>query len=254
TLFDGVADRTYGTIGSPVAYSVTGGFGTGTYLWCLTGTLPSGFTGGPSSTCSLVGSTVEDSFNLTASPISSGAAGSYTGITAEAGDAGNAAVSDSMSPSTSSTTSATSVTSDKEIVIQNAAQMPNGELNQPYSVLFSCEDPTSLVCGGTGNPGNVAAVYTWAASSNNVTGVGSSFPVAPPIPTAPLQATYAAIFSGTPTATGTGETVTVGITDDGNAATPSYTVANAGPLSAAFNANILPSYAYVGSNINNAVD
>src|SRR5208282_363712 len=70
----------------------------------------------------------------------------------------------------------------------------------------------------------------------------------------PLQATYAAIFSGTPTATGTGETVTVGITDDGNAATPSYTVANAGPLSAAFNANILPSYAYVGSNINNAVD
>ncbi|MGA3323475.1 MAG: hypothetical protein ABSF45_03320 [Terriglobia bacterium] len=257
TLFDGVAGRSYGIIGSPVAYSVTGGFGTGTYQWCLTGSLPTGLISTPttSNTCTLVGSTTEDTFNLTASPVSSGAAGLYTGITAEAGDAGNAAVPDSFSSSASSTTSATKITIDPEIVIQNAPQLPNGELNQPYSVLFTCQAPlVTGVCGGTGNPDNPSAVYTWSAPTNNVTGVGSSFPVAPPAPTPPLQATYAAIFSGTPTATGTGETVTVSITDDGNAATPSCATAATCPLNTGFSANILPSQAYVGSNTNNAVD
>ena len=258
-LLDGVAGRTYGTINgnaADVAYSVTGGFGTGTYQWCQTGGLPSGMVSTPttSTTCGLGSSTTEDSFVLSANPVSSGAAGPYVGITAEVGDAGNSAVPDSFSSSTSSTTTATSITIDKEIVIQNASQLPNGELNQPYSVLFSCQDATLLVCGGTGNPGNAAAVYTWSAGSNNVTGVGSSFPVAPPAHTAPPQATYGAIFSGTPTATGSGESVTISLTDDGNAATPSYTVANGGPLAAAFSANILPSYAYVGSNTNNAVN
>jgi hypothetical protein len=248
-LLDGVADRTYGTIGDPPTYTAAGGMGSGNYYWCLTGTLPSGFSGAPSSTCGVGASqsTKEDSFALTAST-AAGLANTYTGITAQLDDAGNAAVPDSVSSTTSSTT-ATKITIDPEIVVQNATQLPNGQINQPYSVLFTCQAPLGTgTCGGTGIPNNAAAVYTWTASSNNITGVGSSFPVAPPTPTPPLQATYAAIFSGTPTATGSGETVTISITDDGNAATPSCSAAGTCPTNTSFNANILPSLAYVGSN------
>src|SRR5208282_4370348 len=73
-LLQGVASRTYGVKGDPPTYSVTGGFGAGTYQWCLTGTLPGNFTGAPSSTCTLAASTKENGFSLTASPVAAGAA------------------------------------------------------------------------------------------------------------------------------------------------------------------------------------
>jgi hypothetical protein len=149
----------------------------------------------------------------------------------------------------------TQVTVDPELVIQNASVLPNGEKNQPYSVLFTCQAPLNTgTCGGTGSPGNAAAMYTWAVSNNNITGVGTGFPVAPPTPVAPLQATYGAIFAGTPTATGSAETVTITVADNGSATTPSCTTAGTCPTNTSFTASILPSQAYVGSNANNAID
>jgi hypothetical protein len=258
TLFDGVAKRSYGTInsnaGAPV-YSVTGGLGTGNYLWCISGgtsILAKGFVGA-SGTCGVGAgqSTKEDTFNLTASPVSSGAAGTYLGITAEADDTGNAAVPDSFSSGQSSTTSATQVTIDPEIVIQNPFTLPNGQVEQIYNVVFSCQ--TAGACGGTGDPGNANAEYTWtvASGSNHITTFSTGFTSVMPVaqPGNAVFAGFAGASSGTKTAT-------ITVTDDGNPATPSCTVAGTCPPTPAtnFSANILPSYAFVGSNGNNAVD
>ncbi|HMD97809.1 MAG TPA: hypothetical protein VKM93_10840 [Terriglobia bacterium] len=239
----------------PLKYTATTGLANSYTITPSAGTFPTGF----HFPCTVSTASVpNDTLSCSAAPISAAAAtGPYT-PTVGATDTANAttpAATPGTDPASQRTTD--SLTLDPEIVIQNASnlQLPNGQLNQPYSVLFTCQNPlVTGTCGGTGSPDNAAAVYTWSASSNTITGVGSSFPVAPPTPTPPLQPTYAAIFSGTPTVAGSGENVTVGIRDNGNSTTPSCVTASTCPTSPTFSANILTSDAYVGANGSNSVD
>jgi hypothetical protein len=154
----------------------------------------------------------------------------------------------------------TTITVDPEIVIANQSlaspscgtaatpcPLPNGQKNQPYSVLFTCQVPLGTgTCGGTGSPGNAAAQYTWSASSNNIAGTNftTTMPVSNP--------TAAATLSGTPSSASSNETVEITVSDKGNATTPSCTTASTCP-SGYFTANIVPSYAYVGANDTNAM-
>jgi hypothetical protein len=254
---DGVAGRGYGTGGLIAAtYTASNGLSNG-YTFTPTGSnpasFPTGFNCSPSS----------PTLTCTASPIS-GSAGPYTPQvtvtdTATSTTPAGTTTSDpcSILPSaTCSPATRVSFTVDPEIAISNAylpspTPLPNGELGQPYSVLFTCQAPlVTGTCGGTGNPDNAAAQYTWTASSNNISGV--SFTTQMPVP----NPTGDAIFSGTPSAIGSNETVTVTITDNGNSTTPSCAEAGTCPPPAlsTFSANILPSRAYVGSNSNDAVD
>jgi hypothetical protein len=282
---DGVAGRDYavktdtclGVSCTTLSYTATNGLANGYTITPNTGTYPTGFTF--PCTASTV-SVTNDTLSCFAQPLNTSVAGSYTPKVA-ATDTANASTPAAL-PSTDPGSSRTdALTVDPEIVIQNAAletptcgtatttlpscPLPNGQITEPYSVLFTCQAPLNSTgtCGGTGNPGNANAEYTWTATaggSNNVTGLSftSSLP-AYQMPVA--QPTGDAIFSGTPTFTGTppppfpgaSETFTIGVTDNGNSTTPSYTVANSGPLKATFSANILPSQAYVGSTNTKAV-
>jgi DNA-binding beta-propeller fold protein YncE len=175
--------------------------------------------------------------------------GTSAGTVTASDSTANVSVPAATDASDSSHKRSDTLTVDPEIVIQNGSnlQFPNGEKNQPYSVLFSCQVGAGT-CGGTGDPNNAAAHYTWAASSNNITSV--AFTTTMPV----LQPAGAATFAGTPSVVGSGETVVIGIADNGNATTPSCTTAGTCPASPTFSANILPSYAYVGANGNNSVD
>jgi len=157
---------------------------------------------------------------------------------------------------------------DPEIVIQNlpTIELPTGEAGQPYSVLFSCQDPTAHVCGGTGIPGvsttgNANAQYTWSASnlisSNSGSYVDTSLNFA--FPNSVGQPGIAP-FAGTPpipspaTTVGNPWSVTISVTDNGNATTPSCATAGTCPPSPTFTGYIFPSLAMVGSNGNGALD
>jgi hypothetical protein len=246
---DGVTGRGYGTGGLIAAtYTASNGL-PGGYTFTPTGsnpaTFPTGFNCSPSS----------PTLTCTASPISA-SAGAYTPQatvtdTANATTPAGTTTTDpcSVLPSATCTPATTvSYTIDPEIIIQNALSLPNGQKNQPYSVLFTCQAPLGTgTCGGTGSPNNAAAEYTWSASSNNI--LGTAFTTTMPV----SNPTGDAIFAGTTTAAGSSETVTIGVADNGSTTTPSCTVAATCP-SAAFSANILPSQAYVGSNGGDTID
>ena len=246
---DGVTGRGYGTGGLiPAVYTATLGLADG-YTFTPTGanpaSFPTGFNCSPSS----------PTLTCTASPISA-SAGAYTPQvtvtdTANATTPAGTTTTDpcSVLPSaTCSPATTVSFTIDPEIVIQNALSLPNGQKDQPYSVLFTCQAPLGTgTCGGTGSPNNAAAQYTWSASSNDI--LGTAFTTTMPV----SNPTGDAVFAGTTTTAGSSETVTIGVADDGSTTTPSCNVAATCP-SAAFSANILPSQAYVGSNGGDTVD
>lgn len=126
---------------------------------------------------------------------------------------------------------------DPEIVIQNAAQLSNGQLGEAYSVEFFCR--TASICGGTGSPNNAAAQYTWSASTNNITGTAftTTFPEAQP---------GDSTFAGTTTASGAAETVHITVADDGNGSTPSCASLGAPTCPAGiYTAKVLTSTAFV---------
>ncbi len=94
-----------------------------------------------------------------------------------------------------------------EIVINNQF-LPNGVVGQPYSVTLRCDSGTGA-CGGTGNPGNAQALYTWsevggpanaqiAVSGTNVAQPGNG------------------LYSGTPTTPDSTVNPAIQVTDDGN--------------------------------------
>ena len=256
---DGVTGRGYGTNGLATAfYTASNGLATGYVFSPTLASFPPGFT------CSSFGATEE---SCTANPSLTGAVGTYnpqvkvTDIPSATTPAGTTTTDPcSILPGPSCTPPTTvSLTVDPEIVIPTqalvaptcgigaypACVLPNGELNQPYSVLFTCQAPLGTgTCGGTGSPNNAQAQYTWSTgSSDNITGTAITS-------TAVLNPTGDAFLFGTPTKEGQGETVTVSVTDDGNATTPPCSTAGTCP-SAKFTANILNSQALVGSNGSN---
>jgi hypothetical protein len=255
---DGVTGRGYGTNGLATAlYTASNGLPTGYVFNPTLASFPTGFS------CSSFSATEE---SCTASPITGGV-GTYNpqvsvADTANATTPAGTTTTDpcSILPGSSCTPATTvSLTVDPEIVIQNqalaatvcgiganpACPLPNGQKNQPYSVLFTCQAPLGTgTCGGTGNPNNAAGQYTWSTgSSDNITGTAITS-------TAVLNPTGDAFLFGTPTTAGSGETVTVSVTDNGNATTPTCSTAGTCP-SANFTANVLNSYALVGANGSN---
>jgi len=260
-LFDGVLGRSYGVIGAPPTYSATGGLPdtSGNYLWCLMAAQLQGWGfSGPSSTCSPSQSTPESGFSLIANPVSkTGSAGSAS-LDPEVDDDGNNAVPASSFSMGAGSTSGfppmpSTLTIDSEIEIANAnpnksgiTPLSNGELNDAYSVLLSCEIGTTMLCGGTGNPDNAKAMFTWTANPNNVPGVDLTLTNAIPQPGTDF-------FAGTPTTVGPTQTVTLAVQDDGNTATPSCDTAGTCPTLAA-SVDVFPSMAFVGSStIDNGV-
>jgi hypothetical protein len=228
---DAVTGRTYGA-GSgcggscaPLAYSPTGGL----TPYKITG---SGFPAPIS--CAQTGSTL----NCTGAAI--------TGSTST----GSVSVTDTANASTpggSASRVSDKITVDPEITIANTSPLSNGQLDEAYSVLLSCEISGQTVCGGTGNPDNALAMYTWSASSNNVTGVTLTTTTA-------IAQPGTNFFSGTPTTTGTSETVTLKVQDDGNLSTPSCN--SNSPVtcpSLAASVDVFPSLAFVGSSDFNGV-
>ncbi len=202
----------------------------------------------------------------------SGATSTGTITASDTANASTPAATASTDPdSVVTSTSATQITVDPEIVIQNQAlsavtcgtsgtpcSLPNGQLNQPFSVLFSCQVPLNTgICGGTGPSGNATATYSWSAPTNNIGGVGSSpndwttgVSETNPSPNAGLSGVT---FSGTPSASGSAQTVIISVADLGNSATPSCTAASTCPTEY-FSTNILPSEAFVGDNGSDQVD
>jgi len=157
-----------------------------------------------------------------------------------------------------SQTTKVNLTVDNEIVIANTQNLSspypisNGQLSEPYSVPFgpvlSQGGTPPANGGGTGNPGNANAQYTWT----NDTGLaGVTFPTSPSN-TVPQPGSLA--FAGLPTTTGL-QTVHVSLTDDGNTTTPpcsalaSCTATNG---NVPFTADIFSSIAYVDAT-NNAI-
>jgi hypothetical protein len=139
-------------------------------------------------------------------------------------------------------TSTNDLTVDPALAINNAAQLPNGELNQPYSVVFDCETTV-----GSGHCSGASSITWTGNTANNITGV--DFHSNPSTITDPItvSAPGSATFSGTPSATGS-ETVAISIADAGNVTTPSCTALSSCPVATTFTANIEPSYAIVGDN------
>lgn len=177
---------------------------------------------------------------------SSGAAvtgGTSTG-TVVAWDNGDSATPKSNTTTDPGSTRSDLLTVDAEIAIQNTpGALSNGQLLEPYSVLFTCQ--SSGACGGTGNPANAQAMFTWTATSNNVTGVNfSGAAVAQP---------GNAAFAGTPTVASLNEGVTISVADNGNATTPSCTTAGTCPPPQSYTVNVLNSALYVDAT-NNAID
>jgi hypothetical protein len=250
---DGVTGRGYGTGGLIAAtYTASNGL-PGAYTFSPTGsnpaTFPTGFDCSPSS----------PTLTCTASPTISGAAASYSPHVAVT-DTANATTPAATTTTDPSSTLTSTLVVDPEIVIANQnlatptcgvgaslpCALPNGQKNQPYSVLFTCQAPLGTgTCGGTGDPDNAHAEYTWSATSNNIT--GTSFTTTMPV----SNPTGDAVFSGTATKLSNWG-VTIGVADNGSTTTPSCTVAATCP-SGTFSANILPSAAFVDAT-NNAID
>ncbi|MGD0695010.1 MAG: hypothetical protein ABSB82_09160 [Terriglobia bacterium] len=159
-------------------------------------------------------------------------------------DGGNSATPKANTTTDPGSTRSDLLTVDPEIVIQNTpGALSNGQLLEPYSVLFTCQ--SSGACGGTGNPASAQAMFTWTATSNNVTGVNfSGASVAQP---------GNAAFAGTPTIAGLNEGVTISVIDNGNATTPSCTTAGTCPTPQSYTVNVLTSALYVDAT-NNAID
>ncbi len=159
-------------------------------------------------------------------------------------DVGNSATPKANTTTDPGSTRSDLLTVDPEIVIQNTpGALSNGQLLEPYSVLFTCQ--SSGACGGTGNPASAQAMFTWTATSNNVTGVNfSGAAVAQP---------GNAAFAGTPSVAGLIESVKISVTDNGNATTPSCTTAVTCPPPQSYTVNVLNSALYVNAT-NNAID
>ncbi len=221
---DGVTLRRYGTgMGCspndspcmPLKYTVAPDSGLGQPYTFTPNNFPSGFicpASGNDGLCS-------------ANPIT-GMPGSYTMLTVQVSDTANVST---PSGSRTSPPPPGMMTVDAEIAIINASPLSNGQLNQPYSVLFHHNG------GGTGDPNKAAAMFTWT-DNGGLPGVTFTTPM----PVAqPGDATYA----GLPTAIGT---TTVGITvkDDGNATTPPCSAAGTCP-NKSFQVTVLLCLAYV---------
>jgi YVTN family beta-propeller protein len=134
-----------------------------------------------------------------------------------------------------------------EIVIDNTSPLVNGMVGQPYNVTFTC-DAGGGFCGGTGSPGNAAAMYTWS-DDGGMAGVTfpGPFPVAQP---------GSANFSGAPMAAGV-NMVTVSVTDDdgggnANATTPSCTMSGTCP-SVIYNVTVLSPVMLVGKSFSSDI-
>ncbi|HXE74717.1 MAG TPA: hypothetical protein VNN18_03635 [Candidatus Xenobia bacterium] len=105
------------------------------------------------------------------------------------------------------------LTINDEIVIDNLF-LPNGIVGQPYNVQLTCNQGTgNMLCGGTGNPDNASAQYTWSE-------VGG--PAHADILVGNLTTTNPStgVYAGTPTTTGANLMPTITVTDDGNAVVP----------------------------------
>lgn len=220
TLLQGIVGRSYGVIGAPPAYSVAGGFGTGTYLWCLVGTLPGGF-GGASTICGKTTSTKEDTFNLTANPVS-GSPATFPGIQGETGDAGNAAVPDAFSSGSTSRTTASSITIDAALAAmrtQNGANcaptLLTGVVGRSYGIINSNAGETKYTASG----GFGSSSYLWCVTGT----LPGGFTGAPSTTCGTTTSTPESGFNLTAasvTTSGTFANITGEVGDAGNAAVP----------------------------------
>ena len=259
-ITDAVSGRPYGTpSGSQdLIYSLPSGQGLPTVTLAGLG-FPSPIF------CTTVNNATDSLISMHCNSSGVGVAGATATGTVRATDTANAstpaATLASDPGSQLSSTATTQITVDPELVIANQnlvtpacgtpnppCALPNGQKNQPYSVVFTCQAPLGTgTCAGTGSPGNAAAQYTWTTvGSNNIT--GTSFTTTMPV----SNPTGDATFAGTPTAAGSSETVTIAVADNGNITTPSCTAAATCP-SANFTAQILSSAAYVGASGSNTV-
>ncbi|HXJ93187.1 MAG TPA: hypothetical protein VMT20_09940 [Terriglobia bacterium] len=191
---------------------------------------------------------------------------SSSGVTGDS-SAGSVSVTDTANASTPSGNAARSpsdtITVDPEIVIDNLF-IENGTVGEPYSTIFSCIIPGSSpsACGGTGNPGNAAAVYTWCAGtidsggactpSGGIPGVSmlsaSTTPPLPPFPDDDIRLGYyqgvpsQASISSNPTFSGT-----FSVTDNGNPATPSCSAAGTCPTPLSTSSKVFPELGFVAT-------
>jgi hypothetical protein len=116
-----------------------------------------------------------------------------------------------------------------EIVIDNLF-LTNGVVDQPYTQTLTCDAGTGS-CGGTGDPNNAAAQYTWSETGGPA---HADIMVDPPPVGQPGDGTYL----GTPTTAGTDLMPEITVTDDGNDTTPACSAVTPMPTCPTF----IPTY------------
>lgn len=132
------------------------------------------------------------------------------------------------------------VTVNNELTVSNPF-LQNGTKGEPYRQLLVSN------LGGTGNPDNASAVYTWSVSGGGVPGVDFVVPATEEDPAI-------GYFQGTPSTASTTaaeHAVTFRVEDDGNATTPSCAAVPA-PINetcpdTAFTVNVLRNFGYVAT-------
>jgi YVTN family beta-propeller protein len=172
-LLDAVSGTSYGIIGGTPTYTVSGGYGSGTYRWCVTtagaGALPAGFVSGPvaiSTNCAA--RTVNDGpFTLTANP--AGATVTNHSFTIEVDDTGNAAVPAGAVPRATQIDILAGLTFTLTQTGNPASPNPANLLNAVESRNYATGGqagaaPTYTVSGGSGGP------YNWCLSTGVLPG------------------------------------------------------------------------------------
>ncbi len=149
-----------------------------------------------------------------------GVSGATATLAAQVSDTGNAATASLTGNTDDQGHSGHVIGVNNEMAIDNQFLL-NGVVGQPYSVTLRCDSGTGA-CGGTGNPGNAQALYTWsevggpanaqiAVSGTNVPQPGNG------------------LYSGTPTTPDSTVNPAIQVTDDGNDTTPPCATAGTCP-------------------------